>query len=435
MFQDFSISNFIKLETPSDYYKYFTKLDCYENSRQLFNHILNQKKYKIFQTLSEYNLNNKVCYKLRPASNNEEDLLQFIYEKYILKKVSDNISKVFNVKQADRYRIIGTLSNILEGKQEGSLIRLDIKNFYESINRKKLLNRIYNSSLLSIETKNIIKKIFSNPLLKNTNGLPRGLSVSANLAEFYMKNFDKFVQQNGDVFFYARYVDDIIICSTLNPVQIKRNNFIEYIKNNLPDGLKFHNNSDKYGIYNLVNNISFTFLGYKINVINTSKIYDNKVRISNIENNANKEKYRDVFIDISKNKVNKIKEKIVKSFLYFKHRRDFNLLKKRLQFLTVSFPITKTPLNNSLTGKMFLGISYNYSLLNITDSLVELDKFLKMMINNSNIHRFSDLLSEEQKVELNKLSFLYSFNHRFIRSYAINKFNSITRCWRKKYGE
>ena len=29
MFQDFSISNFIKLETPSDYYKYFTKLDCY----------------------------------------------------------------------------------------------------------------------------------------------------------------------------------------------------------------------------------------------------------------------------------------------------------------------------------------------------------------------------------------------------------------------
>lgn len=435
MFQDFSISNFIKLETPSDYYKYFTKLDCYENSRQLFNHILNQKKYKIFQTLSEYNLNNKVCYKLRPVSNNEEDLLQFIYEKYILKKVSDNISKVFNVKQADRYRIIGTLSNILEGKQEGSLIRLDIKNFYESINRKKLLNRIYNSSLLSIETKKYINKLFKHPSLKHISGLPRGLSVSANLAEFYMKSFDKFAKQSYGVFFYARYVDDIIICCSNNINNIETN-FIRQLGSKLPDGLKFHENSEKYGIYDLSDNFSLQFLGYKINVSNTYTLYDNfieKKKKNKQKNNSGK--FRDVFIDISKNKINKIKEKIIKSFLYFKHRGDFNLLKKRLQFLTVSFPITKTPINNSLTGKMFLGISYNYSLLNITDSLVELDKFLKMIINNSNIHRFSDLLSEEQKAELNRLSFLYSFNHRFIRKYTINKFNNITRCWRKKYGE
>lgn len=430
MFQDFSVNNIIKLEIPSDYYKYFKLIDCYENSRQFFNMIFS-KKYRIFKTLIEYNLNNKVCYKLHPGSNNEEDILQFIYEKYILKKVSDNISKVFNVKQADRYRIIKTLSNVLEAKQEGVLIRLDIKNFYESINRTKLLNQIDNSAILSIETKKYINKLFKHSILRHTSGLPRGLSVSANLAELYMKNFDKFVKQSDGVFFYARYVDDIIVCCSNNISDIETK-FIKQLGSKLPDGLKFHEKSEKYGIYDLSNKFSLQFLGYKINVSNTYTLYDNFI-VKKKKNNSGK--FRDVFIDISKNKINRIKEKIIKSFLYFKHRGDFNLLKKRLQFLMVSFPITKTPINNSLTGKMFLGISYNYSLINITDSLVELDKFLKMIINNSNVHRFSNSLSEQQKVELNKLSFLYSFNHRFIRSYSINEFNSITRCWRKKYGE
>ncbi len=46
---------------------------------------------------------------------------------------------------------------------------------------------------------------------RNIVGLPRGVPLSATLSEYSMKRFDRFVSTLPEVYYYARYVDDIVI--------------------------------------------------------------------------------------------------------------------------------------------------------------------------------------------------------------------------------
>ena len=42
-------------------------------------------------------------------------------------------------------------------------------------------------------------------------GLPRGLGISAYLAELYMREFDSEIRNGAEVVYYSRYVDDIVV--------------------------------------------------------------------------------------------------------------------------------------------------------------------------------------------------------------------------------
>ena len=64
---------------------------------------------------------------------------------------------------------------------------------------------------MSNETKQLLEKIFNK--VQQPNGLPRGLNISATLAELYMKDFDHNIVTTDGVFYYSRFVDDIIIFS------------------------------------------------------------------------------------------------------------------------------------------------------------------------------------------------------------------------------
>lgn len=56
--------------------------------------------------------------------------------------------------------------------------------------------------------------LFNNPIIALSTGLPRGLGISAVLSELYMKYFDLSIRRVGGVYYYARFVDDIIVfCS------------------------------------------------------------------------------------------------------------------------------------------------------------------------------------------------------------------------------
>lgn len=43
------------------------------------------------------------------------------------------------------------------------------------------------------------------------NGLPRGLSISSVMSELYMKYFDLRIRRLEGVYYYARFVDDIVV--------------------------------------------------------------------------------------------------------------------------------------------------------------------------------------------------------------------------------
>lgn len=57
--------------------------------------------------------------------------------------------------------------------------------------------------------------IIQNPIVALSTGLPRGLGISAVLSELRMKYFDLSLRRVEGVYYYARFVDDIIVfCSS-----------------------------------------------------------------------------------------------------------------------------------------------------------------------------------------------------------------------------
>lgn len=136
---------------------------------------------------------------------------------FISKKIQENIRDTYKVRQSSRYAILSQLINLLEDNCPKYVIRTDIKNFYESIPQKILLEKVNNDYLLSIKTKKFINQIFEsyNELTGKTDtntakGVPRGIGISAYLSELFMRNVDNQIQELDDLIYYARYVDDII---------------------------------------------------------------------------------------------------------------------------------------------------------------------------------------------------------------------------------
>jgi len=96
-------------------------------------------------------------------------------------------------------------------------IKLDMKNFYGTINHEKLLEilgqKIRKTELITLVSKAI--KAGTSPLgvrskIENEKGIPQGLPISNILSTIYLKDFD--VEHNLNLDYrYFRYVDDILI--------------------------------------------------------------------------------------------------------------------------------------------------------------------------------------------------------------------------------
>jgi len=87
--------------------------------------------------------------------------------------------------------------------------KIDIRRFYDSIDKNQLLNKIAQM----IGDKKFLRLI-EQLLNMHTLGISTGSCLSPVLSNLYLHDFDKHVQQNSQ--FYARYVDDILVAPTNN---------------------------------------------------------------------------------------------------------------------------------------------------------------------------------------------------------------------------
>jgi RNA-directed DNA polymerase len=111
-------------------------------------------------------------------------------------------------------RIVAVTS---KSEGETSLVRLDIRNFYPSINHETLLTKLVEGGLDQYAV-SLVKGAIENPTgtdksaPKKIVGVPQGLSISNILAAYYFREFDL---RWSKEFNYFRYVDDIlVICPT-----------------------------------------------------------------------------------------------------------------------------------------------------------------------------------------------------------------------------
>jgi len=220
-------------------------------------------------------------------------------------------------------------------------------------------------------------------------GLPRGIGVSAYLAELYMRDIDKEISSLKDVTYYARYVDDIIIVFTPTTNQ-KVPTYLNQVKDIIE--------SDKNGLE-----------------VKQEKTYEIDLIKSNLANQLNFLGYQFQFrnlkfiqIKLTDSKLKTYKTRIQTSIREFKTQSKFDpkgarrMLIHRLNFLTGN-----TRLENN-KANVLIGIYYTNSLLSEPlGDLIELDKFLAdevdAHITNPNLQRRLKLFSFKNGFEKKKV--------------------------------
>lgn len=118
------------------------------------------------------------------------------------------------------------------------IVRTDIKSFFDTIPREKVVSLACNLNLSSYAQK--ILKVWSSEIVarpmwfagktkdKLVDGLPQGLSISAALAELWGTEIERKMQSETPVF---RYVDDIaFICNSETEAKVKLKELEEYVQ-------------------------------------------------------------------------------------------------------------------------------------------------------------------------------------------------------------
>ena len=185
---------------------------------------------------------------------------------FAMKQLQHNIRRLYKVKQANRHEIVCQIRELLGDGFPKYVIRTDITSFYESIPRKQLLKKLRDDPLLTLASKKLIRRVlfeYSGLTGSADVGLPRGIGISAYLAELYMRDIDRAIRDYPGVLFYARYVDDIFIifCPPPNVGTIRfRRAIASAFKK-----LELKRNRTKTEIFKLgqSQSLSVQYLGYK----------------------------------------------------------------------------------------------------------------------------------------------------------------------------
>lgn len=188
------------------------------------------------------------------ASNVEDVITIRLLDRYI--------RRIYKVRQSDRNRIISQVKTVLKDSGQYTVMRLDIKQCYESMNFETLIEKLDNDMFLTQSCMNILHSIRNYCRSKGINGLPRGLTISPTLAELYLEPIDKYIKGEEGMIYATRYVDDFFILVD----KAKEIEFIDNLKDKLKNrGLSLNKETDKHYI-GLSHNAKFDYLGYAISV-------------------------------------------------------------------------------------------------------------------------------------------------------------------------
>ena len=324
---------------------------------------------------------------------------------FAMKQVQKNMYRLFQVKQSNRHLIISQLKALLADNFPKYIVRTDIEKFYESIPHEKVYELIHGNNLLSPLSKKFVRQILSEykRITGKDVGIPRGIGISAYLAELYLRDLDNQMKELSGVTYYARYVDDIVVIFTPQSNEPSRN-YCREVEEVIKSKCLTMNSSKTETIDLMTNPAShhIEYLGYKITFGNGD--------ISLSLTNKKVEKYKlriDAAID-DYNNLSKVDEKRARSTLV-----------KRIRFLTGN-----TRLKNNKKN-VLVGIYYSNSQLTDTSKLCELDNYLSDKIT-------SKITSPTLQNRLGKYGFQQGFETKIFSPFSARDLSGIMKVWKPR---
>ncbi|MGF6862492.1 hypothetical protein ABIE69_003080 [Rhodobacteraceae bacterium MBR-64] len=321
---------------------------------------------------------------------------------FVIKQLQRNIHRIYGVKQANRHDLVCQLRDMLGGSFPFELIRTDISSFYESIDRKRLVEKLDDDQLLSPASKKYIKQVLDSygAISGTAIGVPRGVGISAYLAELYLRPVDKAIREIPGMVLYCRFVDDIVAVFARPPAGENLGSFKDRIIDIFGHNSLTHNASKTIEIRLADSEPKvFEYLGYRFS-LNSGKCE----------------------IGPSTTKVDKYRARMNAAFEAYWRVRPINPrtayreLVGRIKFLTGN-----TRLSNS-KSQATTGIYFNNSVATDLSSFDQLDKELKAHI--------STLKSSSLQKQLKKFKFTTGFMQRRYHNFRTRELQMIVRVWK-----
>ena len=390
--QVFDKNNLSKILTSSDVWKWnLLNHGTVENA--MSNILINWEKNSLqLLPLKKTLLKSKATFQ---SARVEDDLSIRLVDRFI--------RRIYKIRQADRNRIIRQLLALLKDSGNYHILRLDIKNCYESIDLNQLIQNLEGDMILAPDCIKLLHNMHDDLIMNHgVSGLPRGISVSSTLAELYLEKLDKKIASHKDIIYSARYIDDIIVIfpgHQTDKVKETTRSIISLINTM---GLNINTDSNKYYSHNS-KNAEFNYLGYFIQVT------------------ANNNKENIISVTISQSKINKIKSRIMKSFIDYKVNQNIQLLKRRLEYISM-LKVVKKGKNGNLLG----GIAQNYQF--VTDDfecLKDVNNFVHQQKHNP---RFN--MSSNNKKTIDKMSIYSDVKYKKIGNFTKSQTIQIMRIWK-----
>ena len=367
--------------------------------------------------LAGFPLKGKTVYRL---ARHQDELVE--------RKLRLNLKRCTSLAADGRSQIVKNLKLLLEEGVPYRIYRLDIRSFFESFQRKHIFDTVSSIKNLSPHSRNLIESLLDAHTAIGGSGVPRGLSISAALSEILMQDFDQKMRWGSNIFYYSRYVDDIIIVSSAREDET---DFLRELRSCLPPGLEL--NPDKKNIAAATTRVAkedsaiapkllqFDYLGYQFLVKNPTKQEAGKTKDGEL--------YRKVHVDIARKKIKRIKTRIVRSFLSHAKSNDWGLLRDRIAFLTQNFSVY----NPKAGGKKVAGIYHSYPLISEgAAGLKDLDRFLRNAVLSKKGRVFSitnTIISAHQKRQLLAYSFAKGHSNRSFIHFSATRISQIQSCW------
>lgn len=333
----------------------------------------------------------------------------------VVQKVNDNLRRAYGVSVTPRELIVKQLINLLLDEYPKKIVRLDIKSFFESFDFETIYRKLAIDNKISQETMEFLNELIVSCQDQGSQGLPRGISVSSTISEIVFQEIDRHIRSIEGVYFYSRFVDDIILFTFKNPRSLR-----ERVSEILAEyGFVLNVDEGKNAIVESVPGVTglsfskFDYLGYEFSVPESNK----------------KAKYLEV--RVSEKKIKKIKTRLIRSVISYSHDSDWELLVDRYKFLTGLSPIySKARKRTGLNS----GLRFSYRCINKYYQLRELDDFKGRLLysRKGGFHKkYSSKISEAGKRELARISFFASFENKRSYNFSLQRLSEIMTAFRE----
>lgn len=336
----------------------------------------------------------------------------------LTRHVSDSVRRITKVHQSDRQSIIKSIVRLSSEGIPYKILKIDVKSFYESIDTSSIVSSLKADAAFSRQSIFVLESFFENLGIQHIDGLPRGVGLSATLAEYAMRAFDRAISSQHGVRYYSRYVDDAIAVLAYG---VDAQEILEIGARHLPTGTEYNRRKTKIfdfkpfvrGSTGLIEH-KISFLGYEI-AIHEAASERNRC-------------YRAVHTDIAEKKISRMKMRLSKTFLKFKDDRNFDDLIDRIKILTGNHGF----LDEATGMQRYAGLRYNYNLIDPSRSsaLLSLDQFyVNTLMSKHPNNRIRPNISLLQRKRMLGLGFKKGFMENTFFSFEEDRLKKLIGCW------